>query len=152
MFSTLEKWSSTHHVLPLIPPQIHHDLPPRFTTNSAKPPAKSTFTTPIKKSHPWRSRLRTSNPKQRLTNGKGALKFRNSGVRFKSRPQARVFGPTISAGGKEQAGRADGKVVKVLCISSIRPCATVENIGIKTSDDGTHARTILKLIIPDAFK
>jgi hypothetical protein len=27
--------------LPRIPPQLHHDLPPRCATKSAKPPAKS---------------------------------------------------------------------------------------------------------------
>jgi hypothetical protein len=48
-FSTLEKWLSTDHVLPRIPPQIHHDLPSRCTTKSSKPPAKLIFTTPNKK-------------------------------------------------------------------------------------------------------
>jgi hypothetical protein len=41
MFFDSEKVVSIDHVLPRIPPQIHHDLPPRCTTKSAKPPAKT---------------------------------------------------------------------------------------------------------------
>jgi hypothetical protein len=41
MFFDAEKVVLTNHVLPRIPPQIHHDLPPRCTTKSAKPPVKT---------------------------------------------------------------------------------------------------------------
>jgi hypothetical protein len=41
MFFDSEKVVLINHVLPRIPPQIHHDLPPRCTPKSAKPPVKT---------------------------------------------------------------------------------------------------------------
>jgi hypothetical protein len=49
MFFMPEKVVVNSPRLPRIPPQIHHDLPPRCTTKSSKTPAKCAITTLNKK-------------------------------------------------------------------------------------------------------
>ena len=87
--------------------------------------------------------MRTGDPEKWLADGEGTLELRDGGIGWESPPEVGVFGTAVGAGGEEQAGLTDGKVVEVGGVCAIRPSAAIEDEGEVVCQGDAHAGAIL---------
>ena len=85
----------------------------------------------------------SGDPQQGLADGEDALEFRDGGVGWQGLPEIGVLRSAVCASAEEQAGWADGQVVEVGGVCSVRPGAAIEDEGVVTREDDAHAWSVL---------
>ena len=91
-------------------------------------------------------------PEDGLADGEAAHNVRLGWVRVEGAPERNVVGLSVGAAGEDQRRAAAGKQLEVSGVSGERPLFAAADVHGVASDDGAHARTVLKFVIPDALK